>query len=67
MRCRFCHNPELVMPEEVARSRTSAIPEYAFFRFLESRKGLIDGVVVCGGEPTLQSDLPEFMNAIKER
>lgn len=55
------------MPEEVARSRTSAIPEYAFFRFLESRKGLIDGVVVCGGEPTLQSDLPEFMNAIKER
>ena len=37
-----------------------------FFTFLKSRKGLLDGVCVSGGEPTLCKNLPEFMTKIKE-
>ena len=37
-----------------------------FFEFLKSRKGLLDGVCVSGGEPTLYPYLPEFMARIKE-
>lgn len=41
------------------------IPEEAFFNFLSSRKGLLDWVSICGGEPTLQSDIYEFAKKIK--
>ena len=37
-----------------------------FFKFLTSRKGLLDGVCVSGGEPTLYKNLPEFLAKIKE-
>lgn len=37
-----------------------------FFKFLQSRKGLLDGVCVSGGEPTLYKDLPAFIARIKE-
>ena len=37
-----------------------------FFNFLRERVGFIDGVVVCGGEPTIHSDLPEFISKIKD-
>jgi pyruvate formate lyase activating enzyme len=33
---------------------------------LKTRIGFLDGVVICGGEPTLQSDLPDFCRKIKE-
>ena len=33
--------------------------------FLESRRNVLDGVVITGGEPTIQRDLPEFMERIK--
>ncbi|MDR2442589.1 MAG: radical SAM protein [Deltaproteobacteria bacterium] len=33
--------------------------------FLAKRRGLLDGVVVSGGEPTIQPDLPDFLAAIK--
>ena len=42
------------------------IPEENFFAFLEERKGFLDGVVICGGEPTLHKDLPEFVKKIKD-
>ena len=61
-RCPFCHNASLVLrPNELP-----TMPETEFFRFLESRRGLLDGVAVTGGEPTLQPDLPEFMAKIRE-
>jgi pyruvate formate lyase activating enzyme len=67
MRCRFCHNPEFVLPERVAEMKNDFIPTEIFFRFLDSRRGFLDGVVVCGGEPTVHNDLPEFLRAIKSR
>lgn len=60
-RCPFCHNSELFMgkPEKL-------MEDAEFFKFLQSRKGLLDGVCVSGGEPTLYKDLPDFMAKIKE-
>ncbi|MBO5102773.1 MAG: anaerobic ribonucleoside-triphosphate reductase activating protein [Clostridia bacterium] len=37
-----------------------------FFEFLKTRKGLVDGVVICGGEPTIHNDLPEFIKKVRE-
>ena len=60
-RCPFCHNSELFMgkPEKL-------MEDEEFFKFLKSRKGLLDGVCVSGGEPTLYKNLPEFLAKIKE-
>ena len=60
-RCPFCHNSELFMgkPEKL-------MEEDVFFQFLEKRKGLLDGVCVSGGEPTLYKELPEFLRRIRE-
>ena len=41
------------------------IPEEQFFEFLRSRSKQLDGVVVSGGEPTIQSNLPQFLSRIK--
>lgn len=60
-RCPFCHNSELFMgkPEKL-------MEDEEFFAFLKSRKGLLDGVCVSGGEPTLYKVLPVFLEKIKE-
>jgi pyruvate formate lyase activating enzyme len=60
-RCPYCYNPELVS----CSSHTSCIAEDEFFSFLERRKSVLDGVVVCGGEPTLQSDLGVFLEKVR--
>lgn len=60
-RCRYCHNPELVYPhlfqEPVTEEEVKA--------FLVRRQGTLEGVVVSGGEPTLQPDLVRFMADLK--
>ena len=65
MRCGFCHNPEFVLPESLKKLQDHQITEKSVLRFLMTRKNLLDGVVVCGGEPTLHHDLPEFLTKIK--
>lgn len=67
MRCGFCHNPEFVLPELVKELQPSFIDEGPFLNFLDQRQGLLDGVVVSGGEPTVWPDLPILMRQIKER
>lgn len=46
--------------------KNDLIPDEAFFNFLETRKGFLDGVSICGGEPTLQPDLYDFAKKVKE-
>lgn len=65
MRCGFCHNPEFVLPEKIVALKNNFITEQSFFTFLAARRGLLDGVVVSGGEPTLAADLVEFIKKIK--
>jgi pyruvate formate lyase activating enzyme len=63
-RCPFCYSPELVLPEKIKSQ--PRIPKKDFFRFLKKRKGLLEGIVICGGEPTVHKDLPEFIKKIKK-
>ena len=61
-RCPFCHNSGLVLnPAE-----QNEISEEAVLEHLERRKGILEGVCITGGEPTLQPDLIGFIRKIKE-
>ena len=59
--CPFCHNSDLVRGtyDEVLKSEE-------VWRFLEKRRGVLEGVCITGGEPTLQQDLEEWIIKIKE-
>ncbi len=60
-RCPFCQNSSLVLaPQTVPQ-----ISDEEFRQFLKKRQGLLDGICVTGGEPTLHADLPEFLASIK--
>ena len=63
-RCPFCYSSELVLHEKIKLQ--PRISQKDFFKFLKERQGLIDGVVICGGEPTISKDLPEFIRKIKK-
>ena len=58
-RCPFCHNASLVGSSEESVSAEEVLS------FLKKRKGILDGVCITGGEPTLHSDLAEFIAQIK--
>ncbi|MBI4999676.1 anaerobic ribonucleoside-triphosphate reductase activating protein [Candidatus Gottesmanbacteria bacterium] len=60
-RCPFCQNPDLVLQPETLPT----ISEEEVLEFLKNRVGLLEGVVISGGEPTLYPDLPEFSQKIK--
>jgi len=63
-RCPWCYSSELVLPIKIAKQ--PKFSEQSFFNFLKERKGLLDGVVICGGEPTVNKDLPNFIEKIKQ-
>ncbi len=60
--CPYCHNSSLMAVDILD---CCLIPEEQFFEFLRSRSKQLDGVVVSGGEPTIQPDLPQFLSRIK--
>ena len=60
-RCPFCQNAPLVL----SSSSEPVIDEDEIFSFLKKRKGMLEGVVVTGGEPTLQRDLIPFLGRLK--
>ncbi len=62
-RCPFCHNASLVLSD---RADDSVITEEEFFSFLQKRRGMLEGVCISGGEPTLQPDLPAFIRRIRD-
>ncbi len=57
--CPYCHNSSLLQDEEEVSL------EYVF-TILQERKHLLQGLVITGGEPTLQKDLPEFCYQVKK-
>lgn len=60
-KCPFCHNPELVLPELFKHSYS----EEDIIEFLIERVGFLEGVVISGGEPTIQKNLIPFLKTIK--
>ncbi|MBQ6594478.1 MAG: anaerobic ribonucleoside-triphosphate reductase activating protein [Clostridia bacterium] len=60
-RCPFCHNYDLACGRAPA-----ALDEEELFRCLEKRRGVLDGVAVTGGEPCLQSALPDLLRRIRQ-
>ena len=60
LRCPFCHNARLVVRDE------DLIDENEILSYLNKRHGILDGVCISGGEPTLQGDLFDFMKKIKD-
>jgi len=62
LRCPFCHNASLV----VTNSQETHISEDELIAFLQSRRGLLDGVCITGGEPTIYGDeLRELIQKIR--
>lgn len=61
LRCPFCHNPALVLPDR----ETDSLSTEELLAFLETRRGKLDGVCVTGGEPTLYEDLPALLRQIR--
>ena len=59
-RCPFCHNGDSVLNSK------EEIPFDEILAYLKDRKGLIDGVVISGGEPTLMDDLPAKVKQIRD-
>ena len=62
-RCPFCHNCELVLPEKIETLKL--IPENEVLYFLRERRGFLDGLVITGGEPTVQPGLFRFIERVK--
>ncbi len=60
LRCPYCHNPGLVAPPWAGE-----IEEDQVLAFLAARRGKLDGLVITGGEPTLQPDLAGFLDRVK--
>jgi pyruvate formate lyase activating enzyme len=61
LRCPFCHNAGLVTKIDTAER----IDEEEIFAYLKKRQGILDGVCITGGEPTLQHDLPDFIRRVR--
>lgn len=62
LRCPFCHNALLV----TRLTESPRIDTEEVLHFLRSRRGLLDGVVLTGGEPLLQSDATDFLAQLKD-
>lgn len=59
-RCPFCHNSSLL-----GKPEADPIPTEELLSFLKKRQGILDGVCVTGGEPTLHKALPDLLTQIK--
>lgn len=59
-RCPFCHNGQIL------EDAPGVIDTEELLSFLKGRKGILDGVCITGGEPTLNPDLPALLRQIRE-
>lgn len=60
-KCPYCQNSGLIKFND-----DELIDEEEIFAYLNKRKGIIDGIVITGGEPTIQKDLKDFIRKVKD-
>ena len=60
-KCPFCQNSGLINNLDDDTLEMDKV-----FSYLEKRKGILEGVVITGGEPTIHKDLKEFIKKIKD-
>ena len=60
IRCKYCHNPELLPIDD-----DTSYSEEEILYYLEKRKKCLEGLVITGGEPTLQADLKDFIMKVR--
>lgn len=59
-RCPFCYNKDIVF------GNVQPIPEKEVISFLDKRKGMLEGLVITGGEPLMQNDIADFCEKVKK-
>ena len=59
-RCPFCHNSDLL-----DMNAAPLFTDEEVLKFLTKRRGVLEGVAITGGEPTLQPDLREFLQKVR--
>lgn len=62
MKCRYCHNPELACNS----SSLPTVRNEEALDYIRRRRGLIDGVSITGGEPTLSKNLASFIQSLRD-
>jgi pyruvate formate lyase activating enzyme len=62
LRCKYCHNPDLASDN----LELKALSNEEALSFIRKRSGLIDGISISGGEPTLAKNITDFIRLIKE-
>lgn len=61
-RCHFCYNKNLV----IETHRLPDIEEEVIYSYLRERRNILEGIVVSGGEPTVNQNLPDFMQRLRQ-
>lgn len=64
LRCGYCQNHHLI---PLVSQETQVLDEEAIWRFIERRKGLLEAVVISGGEPTIHVGLGHLLRRLKEQ
>jgi len=59
-RCPYCYNKDIVF------GNVQPVPEKEVISFLEKRKGILEGLVITGGEPLMQKDIADFCKKVKK-
>ena len=59
-RCPFCYNKDIVF------GNVQLISENEVISFLEKRKGMLEGLVITGGEPLMHKDISDFCEKVKK-
>lgn len=62
-RCPYCHNADLVFGE---KDGVNVVPLEKTLQYLDRMRDWLDGVVICGGEPTVWPQLPQFIRLLRE-